>query len=254
MSGRNSDLQPQCRMPPDYDHALYRLRGKDQDLNPSTSLQPVSATWRFSYQTSSKTHVLSDQPTNPTHQKALDLVRIKMSIAYISAFNAVFSAVALAVGIWTVKEREYQEWETLAILRTVLGLISVIQGALVIGSWRLRLRLQEATRVVLGFNSTPIPQLFQSPKHICICSFESLFHILPLSLYPETQVSNQNLVYCLFLQMLFLRNYHAIQWAYWVCDYSGYRSAFYRQLLKTGTSTVLAGKASLKQHGSCSLC
>ena len=123
-----------------------------------------------------------------------------------------------------------------------------------IGDWKLEVTAAsaEATRVVLGLSSIQTPQLFQSPRYICLCFFECLFHILPL--FPWLIASDQNLASDVCLQMIFLRNYHAIQWVYWASDYSGCRSAFYANLFKTESLILLAGKGSLKQHGFRSFC
>jgi len=148
-----------------------------------------------------------------------------------------------------VKHREAQDFEKWVALRTVLGVLSLVQTVLVIGSWSWWLRLREVTRVVIGSKTLPIPQLFNSPIHLFFCSFECLFHLLTLFPWLEGNTDYPDLEICLFLQFLFLRIYHAVQWVYWVSDYSACRSRFYADITKTDSLSKLSLKSCLRQHG-----
>ena len=213
----------------------------------------------FAQKSSFVTSSVTPTITWPTSRKSHRLVRFKRDLRRISGSNAVLSLFATVLGLGVIADSESQDstvWDQNVLLMAGVCLASLLQVSLIISYWTVRLRYREQVRTMLHTDEMPVARLSKSRASMCYCAFECAFHLLVL--FPKFGLSasvdffgmkSEIATYDLIFLTILLRNYHSVEYCYWLAEFSGVRTRFYSELMCLPARATFVAKCCLRRFG-----
>ena len=222
---------------------MYHRRNPEKGLFKPDSQRSSSSTVRFNAGErrifraggSMRRHIetKNSQTDSTTTQKTP--AELRFLLQWVSGANASLSLSLSSLAYWDVQGTSHSSADDYT--RGAICLVSCMQAALVGIYSALWLLYMERKRTILRLSGIPVPTLCKSYRALAACGLECGFHLIvllprvsfQLRIYQKDTNSLISLNDFLYV-LVFMRNYHLLQFLFWCSPFSTTRTNFITHL------------------------